>query len=82
MPIFTLISAVIAVVALSAYAHHKRVPLPDSIGITAVALALSLPVGPARNLIVTATYLIAIFSILVQATTVGPLVRRWNRAGA
>ena len=80
MPIFTLISAVIAVVALSADAHHKRVPLPDSIGITAVALALSLPVGPARNLIV--TYRIAIFSILVQATTLGPLVRRWNREGA
>ena len=79
MPIFTLISAV---VALSADAHHKRVPLPDSIGITAVALALSLPVGPARNLIVTATYRIAIFSILVQATTLGPLVRRWNREGA
>ena len=50
-------------------------------GALPVALALSLPVGPARNLIVTATYLIAIFSILVQATTVGPLVRRWNRAG-
>ena len=54
--------------------------LPDSIGITAVARALSLPVGPARNLIV--TYRIAIFSILVQATTLGPLVRRWNREGA
>ena len=51
-------------------------------GALPVALALSLPVGPARNLIVTATYLIAIFSILVQATTVGPLVRRWNREGA
>ena len=51
-------------------------------GALSVALALSLPVGPARNLIVTATYLIAIFSILVQATTVEPLVRRWNREGA
>ena len=51
-------------------------------GALSVALALSLPVGPARNLIVTAPYLIAIFSILVQATTVEPLVRRWNREGA
>ena len=51
-------------------------------GALPVALALSLPVGPARNLIVTATYRIAIFSILVQATTLGPLVRRWNREGA
>jgi CPA1 family monovalent cation:H+ antiporter len=51
-------------------------------GALSVALALSLPAGPARNLIVTATYLIAIFSILVQATTVEPLARRWNREGA
>ena len=50
-------------------------------GALSVALALSLPTGPARNLIVTATYLIAIFSILVQATTVEPLARRWNREG-
>lgn len=46
-------------------------------GALSVALALSLPAGPAQELIVTATYLIAIFSILVQATTVGPLARRW-----
>ncbi|MGC8519605.1 MAG: cation:proton antiporter [Steroidobacteraceae bacterium] len=51
-------------------------------GALSVALALSLPAGPARNLIVTTTYLIAIFSILVQATTVEPLVRHWNREGA
>ncbi len=46
-------------------------------GALSIALALSLPAGPARALIVTATYLIAVFSILVQATTVGPLARRW-----
>ena len=51
-------------------------------GALSVALALSLPPGPARALIVTATYLIAIFSILVQATTVEPLARRWMRASA
>ena len=46
-------------------------------GALSVALALSLPEGPPKALIVTATYLIAIFSILVQATTVEPLARRW-----
>jgi CPA1 family monovalent cation:H+ antiporter len=46
-------------------------------GALSVALALSLPQGPARELIVTATYVVAIFSILVQATTVEPLARRW-----
>ncbi len=51
-------------------------------GALSVALALSLPVGQARDLIVTATYLIAIFSILVQAPTLGPLARRWTGAAA
>ena len=45
MPVFTLISAVIAVVALSGYANHKLVRLPDRIGITVVALLQ--PVGTA-----------------------------------
>ena len=46
-------------------------------GALSVALALSLPEGSPKPLIVTATYLIAIFSILIQATTVEPLARRW-----
>jgi CPA1 family monovalent cation:H+ antiporter len=41
-----------------------------------VALALSLPTGPERDVIVPATYTIVAFSILVQGLTVGPLVRR------
>ena len=48
-------------------------------GALSVALALSLPEGRPKELIVTATYLIAIFSILVQATTVEPLARRWMK---
>ncbi|HEX5462287.1 MAG TPA: sodium:proton antiporter [Steroidobacteraceae bacterium] len=51
-------------------------------GALSVALALSLPAGPAKELIVTATYVVAIFSILVQATTVEPLARRWMRQKA
>jgi CPA1 family monovalent cation:H+ antiporter len=41
-----------------------------------VALALSLPPGPERDLIVAATYVIVAFSILVQGLTIGPLARR------
>ena len=48
-------------------------------GALSVALALSLPEGPPKELIVTATYLVAIFSILVQAPTVAPLARHWLR---
>jgi len=43
-----------------------------------VALALTLPNFDGRTLIVTATYAVVIFSILVQALTIGPLVRSWN----
>lgn len=41
-----------------------------------VALALSLPPGPHRQLLVTATYLVVCFSILAQGLSVGPLVKR------
>jgi CPA1 family monovalent cation:H+ antiporter len=48
-------------------------------GALSIALALSLPEGRAKALIVTATYMVAIFSILIQATTVEPLARKWMR---
>ncbi len=41
-----------------------------------VALALSLPDGPARDVILTMTYVVVAFSVLVQGLTIGPLVRR------
>lgn len=41
-----------------------------------VALALSLPAGPERDLLVAITYVVVCFSILVQGLTVGPLLRR------
>ncbi len=40
-----------------------------------VALALSIPPGPERDLILTVTYVVVVFSILVQGLTVGPLIR-------
>lgn len=40
-----------------------------------VALALSLPDGEARNVILTVTYMVVVFSVLVQGLTLGPLVR-------
>ena len=41
-----------------------------------VALALSLPVGPAREIILTMTYCVVIFSILVQGLTIGSLIKK------
>ena len=40
-----------------------------------VALALSLPDGTIRDTLVTITYVIVAFSIVVQGLTVGPLVQ-------
>lgn len=41
-----------------------------------VALALSLPVGPGRDIVLALTYCVVAFSILVQGLTVGRVVRR------
>jgi CPA1 family monovalent cation:H+ antiporter len=40
-----------------------------------VALALSLPAGEVRDALVTVTYAVVTFSILVQGLSIGPLVR-------
>lgn len=44
-----------------------------------VALALSLPKGGYHDLLVTVTYIVVAFSIIVQGLTVGPLARRLAR---
>jgi CPA1 family monovalent cation:H+ antiporter len=41
-----------------------------------VALALVLPKGPERELFLTMTYAVVIFSIIVQGLTIPPLLRR------
>lgn len=47
-----------------------------------VALALSLPAGEQRDVLVTVTYVVVVFSILVQGLTLGALVRRMTRGAA
>jgi CPA1 family monovalent cation:H+ antiporter len=44
-----------------------------------VALALSLPAWPERELILTITYAVVVFSIVVQGLTVGAVVKRFVR---
>ena len=44
-----------------------------------VALALSLPDNEHKPLILTATYVVVVFSIIVQGLTIAPLARRLNR---
>lgn len=45
-----------------------------------IALALSLPAGPVKDLLVTATYVVVVFSVLVQGATIGPVMRRFASA--
>jgi CPA1 family monovalent cation:H+ antiporter len=42
-----------------------------------IALALSLPVGPAKEVILAATYAVVIFSVIVQGATVGAAAKRF-----
>lgn len=44
-----------------------------------IALALSLPVSPERDLIIAMTYGVVVFSVLVQGLTVGRVARRGRR---
>jgi CPA1 family monovalent cation:H+ antiporter len=48
-------------------------------GGVSIALALTLPDGPLKELLVTATYVVVVFSMLVQGTTVGLAARRLLR---
>ncbi len=45
-----------------------------------VALALSLPAGSERDLIVAVTYLVVVFSIVVQGLSIGRLIRFYSKA--
>jgi CPA1 family monovalent cation:H+ antiporter len=46
-------------------------------GGVSVALALSLPASPEREAILAITYVVVVFSVLVQGLTVGPVLRRF-----
>jgi CPA1 family monovalent cation:H+ antiporter len=45
-----------------------------------VALAMELPAFPGRDAVLTATYVIVVFSIVVQGLTIGPAIRRLHPA--
>lgn len=46
-----------------------------------IALALSLPDGPGRTIILAVTYIVVLFSVIVQGGSIGHLIRRLSRAG-
>jgi CPA1 family monovalent cation:H+ antiporter len=46
-----------------------------------VALALGLPPGPPRSTVLSATYIVVLFSVIVQGATIEPLLARLSRRG-
>lgn len=47
-----------------------------------IALALSLPSGPVKDVLVASTYVVVLFSVLIQGGTIGGLVQTWSRGTA
>lgn len=48
-------------------------------GAISVALALSIPEGEYREIIIATTYIVVVFSILVQGLTIGKLIKKFNK---
>ncbi|MDH5546472.1 MAG: sodium:proton antiporter [Gammaproteobacteria bacterium] len=80
----TLCARFISVAGLVSIMRRKRSFSPGAVKILtwgglrggiSVALALSLPAGAARDEILAITYVVVVFSILVQGLTVGKLIR-------
>jgi CPA1 family monovalent cation:H+ antiporter len=46
-----------------------------------IALALSLPPGPERDIVIAATYLVVVFSVLVQGLTFGKVMKHLTAGG-
>lgn len=75
---------VIALRAIREFSPHalKILTWSGLRGGISVALALSLPPGPTRDLLLTTTYVVVVFSIVVQGLTVAPLARKLTAKGA
>lgn len=79
------LAARLVTVATPIRTFRKRFGLPEGSwkiltwgglrGGISVALALSLPLGPERDTVVTLTYVVVIFSILVQGLSIGRVIR-------
>jgi CPA1 family monovalent cation:H+ antiporter len=76
-----LISVALPVAALSIRVRFVKGTIPILTsgavqGGISIALVLAIPEFPQKPMVLAATYAIVIFSIVVQALTLGPLVRR------
>ncbi|SMG57926.1 cation:proton antiporter [Paraburkholderia susongensis] len=87
IPVVLFARAVSVAIPLLALQNFRRLNRHSTLVLTwgglrggiSIALALSLPEFEGREMLIGATYLVVVFSLLIQATTLGPLIRRLNR---
>jgi CPA1 family monovalent cation:H+ antiporter len=86
IPIVLLARGVSVAIPLLALQNFRRLNPHSAVVLTwgglrggiSIALALSLPEFQGREIFIGVAYLVVVFSLLIQATTLGPLVRRLN----
>jgi CPA1 family monovalent cation:H+ antiporter len=76
------VSVGLPMVVLSRFLPFTRGAFPMLVwgglrGGISIALALTLPDGPLRDLILSATYVVVVFSVVIQGATVGAAARRF-----
>lgn len=81
-----IVSVGVPLAALRPVLSMGRLAMPTLVwgglrGGISVALALSLPEGPARTAILAVTYVVVLFSVIIQGGTVGALIQRLSPAG-
>ncbi|SDR27860.1 sodium/proton antiporter, CPA1 family [Paraburkholderia fungorum] len=87
IPVVLLARGISVAIPLLALQNFRRLNRHSALVLTwgglrggiSIALALSLPTFHGREMLVGVTYLVVVFSLLIQATTLGPLIRRLNR---
>jgi NhaP-type Na+/H+ or K+/H+ antiporter len=95
MRLFDFIAILTVLAAGFSYINFRFLKLPATIGLMALALVFSLAIVLAGALVpeverqarvlvaqfVAMTYVVVVFSILVQGLTIAPLTRRWLSPG-
>jgi monovalent cation:H+ antiporter, CPA1 family len=87
IPVVLLARGISVAIPLLALQNFRRLNRHSTLVLTwgglrggiSIALALSLPEFSGREMLIGATYLVVVFSLLIQATTLAPLIRRLNR---